>query len=72
MPLSSQAQHRKDQIASPPTLQHRHFAFIAQTLWTAQYDPRGQDVANIFADALAKTNPNFDRARFLRAAGQEN
>jgi len=25
--------------------------------------------ANAFADALAQTNPRFDRARFLRACG---
>jgi hypothetical protein len=27
------------------------------------------DKANLFADALATTNPQFDRARFLTACG---
>lgn len=34
-------------------------------------DPTPTMVAHAFADRLAKTNPRFDRALFLRACGVE-
>jgi hypothetical protein len=53
-----------------------HFVFLAETI-RDHYDPqadgaedRAADRANVaatFARRLATTNPNFDRARFLRA-----
>ena len=33
------------------------------------YEQDKADKANLFADALATTNPQFDRARFLTACG---
>ena len=50
--------------------QHRHYAFIAQTIRAMSGDVRA-DAARHFAGALAGTNPNFDRGRFLKAAGVE-
>ena len=67
--LSQTAAFRKDTTTST-TLQHRHFAFIAQTISTMSEDIRA-DTARHFADALAKNNMRFDRARFLKAAGVE-
>ena len=58
-----------------PSFQHRHFAEIARIIRTMDkvsnqehgfIDIR-EDVAETFADQLARTNPNFDRARFLAA-----
>jgi hypothetical protein len=60
-------------------LQHRHFAFIAATLWDLKFDfIKEGDTASYekwfahvrhCADACAAGNPRFDRARFLRACG---
>jgi hypothetical protein len=33
------------------------------------YKQTREDKANLFADALALTNPRFDRAKFLTACG---
>lgn len=68
-----------------PTLQKRHFEFIAATLKTRAvavnaYPNQAQSVcglyevrrlAEAFADECASTNPQFDRLRFLRACGVE-
>ena len=65
---NADSQLRKDRATSLAPLQHRHFATIAtiiNRLEPAFYDPRS--LADHFADLLAKTNPRFDRERFLRA-----
>ena len=54
------------------TLEHRHFAFIAQVIaampdHAATLRAQKSSVAAAFADACAKTNPRFDRKRFLAA-----
>jgi hypothetical protein len=72
--LTPESAARKDRAQpSGDAMQHRHFATIAaiirnrfgerqtSTEWTQD------DIANAFADELARTNPRFDRARFLRA-----
>lgn len=51
-------------LRSPLT--HRTFAVVAGIIRDIP-DPVRADVARRFADALASTNPNFSRARFLRA-----
>lgn len=69
---------------APPKLTHRHFAYIA-AVFKASGDEDAHSVfpkshldvraferawlACGMADALARTNPRFDRARFLRACG---
>lgn len=67
--LKPQAALRKDKAAQP-TLEHRHFAFIAQVIaaMPARRNActRGE-IARQFADACASSNPKFDRSRFLVA-----
>ena len=68
------------------TMQRRHFELIAEVLrgWTIPAEnmddlpgeqettSAAQGIAYDFAEALASTNPNFDRARFLKACGVES
>lgn len=65
------------------TMPRAHFQLIADVLYEAgiEIDDRnfGPDarsiwigMADAFASELAKTNPRFDRARFLRACGVED
>lgn len=57
------------------TFQHRHFAFLAGVIAENEHGflPLTRAaIARAFADALATTNPRFDRARFLRACGVES
>lgn len=67
--------HRKEDTVQ---LSRQHFQFIADVLRDERetYDPAArvalealEAAAWRFADRLASTNPNFDRARFLTAAG---
>ena len=53
------------------TMQRRHFELIASTIKGASTVPAEHraTMAEEFADALARTNSNFDRDRFLRACG---
>lgn len=60
------------------TMPRQHFALIAEVLkarFNRQRNAGGGFVApdyalaKEFADALAHTNPNFNRDRFLRACG---
>ena len=75
MALKADAAARKDALGAthPATLQHRHFAVIAGILADMDGEncgvSRGQhrEICEHFADRLAATNPNFDRARFLAA-----
>jgi hypothetical protein len=59
------------------TMQRAQFQFIADTIKAAwPCDVPLQNAARVrtaeaFADALAATNPRFDRARFLAACGVE-
>ena len=65
--LTEQSAFRKDRNAATPSLQHRHFAFIAQTIRDMPERVNRIPVARAFADKLAQTNPHFDRSRFLAA-----
>ena len=75
MPLKPVTAMRKDKVTgkSVTTMQHRHFAFIANVIATS--GERSEDKrrwANYFAHDLEKTNPNFDRARFFSAVGVDD
>ena len=74
MPLKPDAAARKDKSSASGTeLQHRHFAVIAAILADLDGDTHGvsrgqhRDICEHFAIRLARTNPRFDRARFLAA-----
>jgi hypothetical protein len=68
-----------------PKMTHAHFALIAEVMRDAAYGlndigervfpTSGQemhaDIVGRFTDALAATNPRFNRARFLAACGVE-
>lgn len=77
MALTTEAATRKDKTTGLSEMQHRHFATVAAIIASMSkvnnqehgfIDVR-EDVAEHFADELAKTNPRFDRARFMRACG---
>lgn len=70
MALTIESALRKDRTTSA-TLEHRHFAFIASVLAECHDLANSGTVCRRFADACAKTNPRFDRDRFLRACGVE-
>jgi hypothetical protein len=75
--LKPQAALNKDKLGAekPATLQHRHFAVIAGILADLDRDALGLtqgqhlDLCADFADRLDKTNPNFNRGRFIAACG---
>lgn len=79
MTLTRTAALRKDQAtaADNPAMQHRHFAVIAATIACLSHGDTGDEltrrerrlVAHRFADMLYRTNPRFDRSRFLAACG---
>ena len=81
MALSSQAARRKDMRVFPLTLelQHRHFAFMAAVLksekpgsnWDVNKRLQWQLMVRSFADACSRTNPRFDRERFLAACNYD-
>jgi hypothetical protein len=69
--LTKQAAHRKDTRNAPATFTHQHFRTVAAIIRKAN-GKQGMitaDIAHHFADALAATNPNFNRHRFLMACG---
>lgn len=50
----------------------KHFEEIARVLdYYKDESSVTQDIASDFADIFAKENPNFNRARFLKACGVE-
>lgn len=77
MPLKPKSAHAKDMRARPALMQHRHFATIAAIIrnmdvfaFTGEEmnaDDARCELAHHFAAGLAKTNPHFDRERFLAA-----
>ena len=75
--LKPEAAARKDALGAnkPATLQHRHFAVVAGILANLDREALGltqgqhQNIAEDFADELSKTNPKFDRRRFMVACG---
>lgn len=50
-------------------MQRRHFELIARVVSHITNTTNRRTVAEEFADELAHTNPQFDRAKFLRACG---
>jgi hypothetical protein len=67
--LSEKSATRKDIASGIGDMQHRHFATIAAIIARIPDAGYRQDMAEHFADNLRSTNPRFDRARFLTAAG---
>ena len=66
--LTEKSAHRKDITTGLADMQHRHFATVATIIREMPVDVYGpEQVAEIFADKLARTNRNFNRDRFLRA-----
>lgn len=66
--LTDKAAHRKDITTGLADMQHRHFATIATIIREMPVDVyRSEQIAEIFADNLARTNYRFNRDRFLRA-----
>ena len=67
--LTIESAARKDRTQpTDANFQHRHFAEIARVIRTLPGAPDIiDDVAEHFADELARTNPRFDRKRFLAA-----
>lgn len=64
-----------------PSMTRQHFALIAEVIAERRtvahnYDDVVYDeldrISKAFASALASTNPNFNRARFLRACGVDD
>lgn len=62
----------------PTTMTAQHFEFIAEVFasqkppaddWDIDFYDQFGKMVRAFADALADTNPLFDRDRFLKAAG---
>ena len=68
--LTPESATRKDKTSGLGEMQHRHFATVAAII--RSYHPEtvaseADAIAEHFANELARTNPKFDRARFLRA-----
>ena len=52
-----------------PIFQHRHYVKLANIIADMPDTPIDKGIiANLFADGLRGTNPNYDRARFVTAA----
>lgn len=74
--LTIESAARKDRTTGASAeLQHRHFAFIAAVIaampsHAASLRAQKSSVANSFAEACARTNPRFDRRRFMKACGE--
>ena len=69
MALSEKAAASKDKRTGLSEMQHRHFATIATILrnYRTTDESRKAHVIEHFADELARTNPRFDRSRFIAA-----
>lgn len=69
MSLTQIAANRKDVSTARygVKLQHRHFSFIAATIANIVNSQQRNEIARLFADACATTNPHFDYGRFLAA-----
>jgi hypothetical protein len=75
--LTKHAAHRKDLSGKPATFTHQHFRKVAEIIrnmgpvhipGASPSIPNLRPIlAEVFAEELAYTNPNFDRHRFLMA-----
>lgn len=75
MALTTESAARKDATTvsgSPVRLEHRHFAFIAAVLADCKDLANQGTIARRFAEACQRSNPRFDRARFLSACGVQS
>lgn len=71
MALSEKAALNKDTRAGYAKMEHRHFATIAAIIQAIPDADLTFHTADHFAKELARTNPRFDKARFLKACGVE-
>jgi len=74
MALKTEAANCKDRTTGTNSvrMEHRHFAKIAAIIAELDGGTYGRDdIASVFASALADTNPNFNRNRFLQACSQD-
>ena len=79
MALSEQAALNKDKRNAMSDMQHRHFATVAYIINRMEKVSNQEhgfidirdDVADHFAAMLGRTNPRFDRARFLAACRED-
>jgi hypothetical protein len=68
MPLTAASARAKDTRASTPTMTHQHFAYIARVIRETPMSGLQREAAiDTWTHALARTNPRFDRARFITA-----
>ena len=69
MSMTPASMQRKDAAtaAAVPEFEHRHFAYIASIIGSLPAGIERKALAYRFADRLEKTNPRFDRARFINA-----
>ncbi len=51
-------------INAAPTMTRQHFEFIADAVGKEVYPPRMEEIA----DLIAKSNPKFDRQKFIDRA----
>ena len=60
---------RTETMRGKVNFQRRHYEFIARVIKSTQgiHGAVNREVAEAFADALAGTNDNFDRERFIKA-----
>ena len=63
---------KRDVYSKPVKLQHRHFVLIADIIRDFGYPAERRRIAEHFANRLARTNPNFDRSRFVSAAAEKD
>lgn len=57
----------RDHLRKTPTLEHRHFVFIADVIRACPDDTTREQVAQLFATRLRATNHRFSTDRFLDA-----
>lgn len=78
MPLTIESATRKDRAVrrtTMPPMQHRHYASVAAIIRELDFGAVSSadaiimraEIAQQFSNAMAGTNPRFDRGRFLRA-----
>lgn len=57
----------RDHLRKIPTLEHRHFVFIADAIRQCPDKTTREQVAKLFAGRLQLTNGRFCKERFLEA-----
>jgi hypothetical protein len=77
MALSDKAAKNKDELGGDGSaFQHRHYAFVASVIkampsFAESLRTQKQSCALAFSEAFSRTNPRFNRIRFLRACAED-